>query len=81
MGTKKGGRTLPSRRKRATLILKSHSLMVRLFCLMFFLFGSFLTHETLCIIRAKRIRFKNLLIINELDVVHLQIHFKSVNIL
>jgi hypothetical protein len=34
MGTKKGGRTLPSRRKRATLILKSHSLMVRLFCFM-----------------------------------------------
>jgi len=34
MGTKKGGRTLPSRQKRATLILKSHSLMVRLFCLM-----------------------------------------------
>lgn len=28
MGTKKGGRALPSRHKRATHILKSHSLMV-----------------------------------------------------
>jgi hypothetical protein len=30
MGTKKGGRALPSRRKRATLIFKNHSLMVAL---------------------------------------------------